>query len=110
MFQDVIEGNIIQMADRVIDMLKAKYLIMPITFKGMNRIEKLEVPEDALREILYNAIIHKDYTGVHIQMHVWNDRIEVWNSGELPTGYTSETLYGNHSSLPRNKNIANAFF
>lgn len=110
MFQDVIEGNIIQMADRVIDMLKAKYLIMPITFKGMNRIEKLEVPEDALREILYNAIIHKDYTGVHIQMHVWNDRIEVWNSGELPVGYTFETLYGNHSSLPRNKNIANAFF
>lgn len=66
MFQDVVEGNIIQMADRVIDLLKAKYLIMPITFKGMNRIEKLEVPEEALREILYNAIIHKDYTGVHI--------------------------------------------
>ena len=62
--QDVIEGNIIQMADRVIEILKSKYLTMPITFKGMNRIEKLEVPEDALREILYNAICHKDYTGL----------------------------------------------
>ena len=110
MFQDVIEGNIIQMADRVIDMLKAKYLTMPITFKGMNRIEKLEVPEEALREILYNAIIHKDYTGVHIQMRVWADHVEVWNDGELPAGYTPETLLGQHSSRPRNKNIANAFF
>ena len=47
---------------------------------------------------------------LHIQMRVWNDYIEIWNSGELPVGYTSETLYGNHSSQPRNKNIANAFF
>ena len=110
MFQDVVEGNIIQMADRVVDLLKSKYLTMPITFKGMNRIEKLEVPEEALREILYNAIIHKDYTGVHIQMRVWDDHVEVWNDGELPAGYTPETLFGQHSSRPRNKNIANAFF
>ena len=110
MFQDVVEGNIIQMADRVVDLLKSKYLIMPIIFKGMNRIEKLEVPEEALREILYNAIIHKDYTGVHIQMRVWNDHVEVWNDGELPIGFTPETLLKLHSSHPRNRNIANAFF
>lgn len=109
-FQDVVEGNIIQMADRVVDLLKSKYLIMPITFKGMNRIEKLEVPEEALREILYNAIIHKDYTGVHIQMLVWNDHVEVWNEGELPIGFTPDTLLKQHASHPRNRNIANAFF
>ena len=108
--QDVIEGNIIQMADRVVEMLKSKYLTMPITFKGMNRIEKLEVPEEALREILYNAIIHKDYTGAHIQMRVWDDYCEVWNEGELPVGYTPETLMELHASRPRNKNIAFAFF
>lgn len=108
--QDVIEGNIIQMADRVVEILKSKYLTMPITFNGMNRIEKLEVPEEALREILYNAIIHKDYTGVHIQMRVWDDYCEVWNEGELPIGFTPETLLKQHSSRPRNRNIANAFF
>ena len=108
--QDVIEGNIIQMADKVVDILKSKYLTMPISFKGMDRIEKLEVPEEALREILYNAIAHKDYTGAPIQMRVWDDRVEVWNEGELPTGYTQETLFKQHSSRPRNRNIANAFF
>ena len=108
--QDVIEGNIIQMADRVVEILKSKYLTMPITFKGMERKEKLEVPEEALREILYNSICHKDYTGVHIQMRVWDDYCEVWNEGELPVGFTPETLLEQHSSRPRNRNIANAFF
>lgn len=43
-------------------------------------------------------------------MRVWNDHVDVWNGGELPAGYTLETLLGQHSSRPRNKNIANAFF
>ena len=83
-FQDVIEGNILQMAERVMDVLKAKYLISPVRFEGMQRYEKLELPKEALREILYNAIAHKDYTGPDIQMHVYDSSIEIWNEGELP--------------------------
>ena len=65
--QDVVEGNIIQMTDRVVDILKTKYFTSPIHYEGMQRIEKLEVPEDGLREIFYNAIAHKDYMGAPIQ-------------------------------------------
>ena len=108
--QDVVEGNIMQMTDRVVEILRTKYFTSPIHYEGMQRIETLEVPEDALREILYNSICHKDYTGVHIQMRVWDDYCEVWNEGELPVGYTPETLLAQHSSKPRNKNIAYAFF
>ena len=78
--------------------------------EGMQRYEKLEIPKEALREILYNAIAHKDYTGPDIQMHVYNDHLEIWNEGELPVGYTQETLFRRHSSKPRNLNIANTFF
>ena len=106
----MIEGNIIQMADRVMDVLKAKYLTSPIHYEDMKRREPLEIPEDALREILYNAIAHKDYSGAPIQMRVWDDYIEIWNEGELPTNLTPELLMKKHSSHPRNKNIANAFF
>ena len=60
--------------------------------------------------MLYNAIAHKDYTGSDIQMHVYDDRLEIWNEGELPAGYNQETLFARHSSKPRNRNIANAFF
>ena len=82
----------------------------PVRFEGMQRYEELEVPKAALREILYNAITHKDYTGPDIQMHVYNDHVEIWNEGELPSGYSEKVLYGKHSSKPRNRNIANAMF
>ena len=108
--QDVIEGNIIQMTDRVVQVLKAKYLTSPIHYEGMKRREPLEIPEEALREILYNAIAHKDYSGAPIQMRVWDDYVEIWNEGGLPIGYTPDTLLKKHSSRPRNRNIANAFF
>ena len=110
LFQDVIEGNILQMADRVMEALQAKYLVAPVRFEGMQRYEKLEIPKEALREILYNAIAHKDYSGPDIQMQIYDDRLEIWNEGELPVGYTQETLFGRHSSKPRNLNIANTFF
>ena len=110
MFQDVIEGNIIQMADRVMEALQAKYLVSPVRFEGLQRYETLEIPKEAMREILYNAIAHKDYTGPDIQMHVYNDHLEVWNEGELPGGYDEAVLYGKHSSKPRNRNIAGTMF
>lgn len=110
MFQDVIEGNIIHMADSVMEALQAKYLVSPVRFEGMQSYETLEIPKEAMREILYNAIAHKDYTGSDIQMHVYNDCIEIWNDGELPGGYDEAVLYGKHSSKPRNRNIANTMF
>jgi ATP-dependent DNA helicase RecG len=38
------------------DILKSKYLISPIHYEGLQRIEQLEVPEEALREAIFNAI------------------------------------------------------
>ena len=110
MFQDVISGDLIRMADRVVEVLKSKYLISPIHYEGLLRIEPLEIPEDALREAISNAIIHKDYTGVHIQMKVYNDRVELWDEGTLPAGWTIEDLLREHNSKPRNRNIAEIFY
>ncbi len=108
--QDVIEGNIIQMADKVMTILRTKYLASPIRYEGMQRIEELEIPEKALREIIYNAIVHKDYTGSSIQMRVYDDCVKIWNYGLLPAGITPESLMREHPSRPRNKNLAFAFF
>ena len=95
-FQDLIEDNIIQMCDNVIKTLKAKYLISPIHYEGLQRIEPLEIPESALREAIFNSIIHKDYMGVSIQMKVYRDRIQLWNDGTLPEDFTIEKLLGPH--------------
>jgi len=109
-FQDVVDGNILQMADKVMDVLKSKYLISPIHYEGLQRIERLEVPEEALREAIFNSIIHKDYTGAPIQLSVYNDKLILWNEGRLPDDFSIETLLGKHPSRPANKNIADIFF
>lgn len=109
-FQDVIVGNIIQMADKVMDVLKSKYLVSPIHYEGLQRVELLELPEDSLREAIFNAIIHKDYTGAAIQLSVYNDRLILWNEGSLPEGWDIKHLFEKHPSKPTNKTIATIFF
>lgn len=108
--QDDVEGNIMQMANRVMELLRSRYLISPIHYEGMQRIEQLEIPEKALRELIYNAISHKDYTGPAIQMRVYDRSVELWNFGLLPEQLTPEILMQQHSSYPRNCNIANVFY
>lgn len=107
--QDVIEGNLIQMADKVMIALD-KYLIRPIHYEGMQRIEPLEIPEEGLREIIYNAIVHKDYRGADIQMKIYTDHIHLWNEGPLPDNITVDDLFRKHDSVQRNKLIALAFY
>ena len=76
----------------------------------MQRIEPLEIPEDALREMIYNSLVHKLYVGVPIQMWVFNDHIELWNEGKLPDAITIDTLVEKHSSHPRNQLVASVFY
>ena len=81
-----------------------------IGYKGMKRTEPLEIPEAALREIIYNSLIHRLYTGTFVQMKVYNDRVSVWNEGTLPEGFPVEMLMQEHSSRQRNPLIAKVFF
>jgi ATP-dependent DNA helicase RecG len=109
-FQDVIEGNIFEMTDNVIDLLRSKYLSSPIRYEGLLRKEELEYPLPALKEAILNAIVHKNYAGPTIQLSVYDDRLILWNPGVLPPEITIEQLKKKHSSYPRNKNIADIFF
>ncbi len=54
--------------------------------------------------------ITTDYTGPDIQMHFYNDLIEIWNEGTLPRGHDENRLYSKHSSKPRYRNIADTMF
>ena len=110
MNQDLIGGDLIRMADRVMEALDAKYLIRPIHYEGMQRREPMELPEEGLREILYNLEIHKDYNGPDSLIRVFDDRITFWNQGSLPAGITPESIFRSHDSQPRNRLIANAFY
>ena len=109
-FYDVIEGNLFEMPEKVMDVLKSKYLVSNIQYEGLQRIEQLEYPEEVLREAILNAIIHKDYSGVHTQMSVYDDKIILWNPGQLLSDLTIDQLKEKHPSIPRNRYIADVFF
>ena len=109
-FQETEEGNIILVLDKVLRQLNHNFLIRNISFEGMNRIETLEYPVPALREILLNALIHRNYMGAPTQIRVYNNKLYVWNEGMLPEGITLAQLTTFHSSRPRNPVLAEACF
>ena len=109
-FQEVEEGNLFHLLREVLLQLNRKFFIKPINFEGMLRIEKGEYPVAALREMLLNAIVHKSYSGVPIQIRIYDDKINIWNEGTLPEGLTNELLKQQHPSRPRNPLIADVCF
>ena len=109
-FQELEDGNIIQLLDKVLRTLDYKFLIRNISFEGMNRVETLEYPIPALREMLLNALIHRNYMGAPTQIRVYDKKLFVWNDGGLPETITLSQLKENHSSHPRNPILANACF
>jgi ATP-dependent DNA helicase RecG len=109
-YQDVEEGNIIVLLRNVLERLDHKYLTKQITFEGMYRIETSEYPIPAQREMLLNALVHRNYMGSFIQLRVYDDKINIWNDGGLPEGISLESLKHTHSSKPRNPLIADVCF
>ena len=97
--------------DKVIDLLTTKYTHFTISYEQGHRIETPQYPLDALREMVLNAIAHKDYSsGIPIQISVYPDHIVCWNSGQLPENWTVNKLFEKHSSEPFNPAIAQTFF
>ncbi len=66
--QDATEENLFTIVENIMPLLKSKYLKSIISYQGIRRIETLEYLENALREAIINAIIHRDYNGGHTQM------------------------------------------
>ncbi len=109
-FQETEEGNLITLLQAVLNQLNHKFLIRSIGFEGMHRIEKGEYPLAAIREMLLNALVHRNYMGAPIQIRVYDDKISIWNEGSLPAGLTLAALKRSHSSRPRNPIIADVSF
>ncbi len=70
-----------------------------------------ELPPDAVKEAIVNAVAHRDYTSNgSVQVMLFRNRLEVWNPGQLPYGLTVSKLLEPHKSLPANPLIADPLF
>lgn len=110
LFHEIIEGNLIHLLNEVPIQLNYKFLTRPIKFEGLQREERDMYPDQAIREMLLNALVHRTYMGAPIQMRVFDQHLSIWNEGTLPIGLSIDDLKTDHNSRPRNPTLANACF
>lgn len=79
------------------------------TFKGLERVELSDYPEDALREALLNSLVHRDYSySGSIIINVNDSCIEFISIGGLMPGLSAEDIRSGISQ-PRNRKLAEIF-
>ena len=79
------------------------------TFVGIYRQDVYEIPLDAIRELIVNAMVHRCYLDHGtIQVAVYDNRLEITSPGKLPMGQTMERMKEGYSKI-RNEALAHAF-
>ena len=108
----VIRSPLILAVDEAIEFIK-KNIRLGFEFGGdtTKRIEKWQYPIPAIREILLNAVVHRDYTNpTDVIIKIFDDSIEITNPGKLMGDLTVEKiLTGNYTSFHRNKLLTEVF-
>lgn len=78
-------------------------------FKGLERVEHYSYPQEALREALLNALVHRDYAfSGSIIININESQIEFISLGGLLPGLSAEDIK-NGISQPRNPKLAEVF-
>jgi len=78
------------------------------SLEGGRRVDRDEYPPEVLREIIVNAVVHRDYSirGVDVTLLVFSDRLEVVSPGRLPNTVSLEGLRAG-ARYARNQTLVN---
>ncbi len=83
-----------------------------LTYAGLYRIEYIDYPENAVREALVNALVHRDYNiiGSEIHIDIYDDRLEIVSPGGMFDGKNIQEVDINKiASIRRNPILADIF-
>jgi len=103
--------TLVEQVQRIMDFMVKHTNKAYIITGNPRREERWDYPMDALREIVINMIVHRDYRSANDStVKVFDDRIEFFNPGALLDDLTVEKIKtGNYKSHLRNKQIATIF-
>jgi ATP-dependent DNA helicase RecG len=103
-----LDGGLLDNVERTMMFLE-RNLRLRYKIEGLYREEILEIPPDALREAVLNAVIHRDYhfDTAWITVKIFRDRVEISSPGGLPPGLNAEEF--GKKSVHRNKLLAEMF-
>jgi ATP-dependent DNA helicase RecG len=81
--------EVVDQAERFLDL----HLPVPHEIRGFQPEPRHELPKEALREAIVNAVAHRDYTiRGPIRLFVFDDRIEIHTPGRPPNGVDAEAM------------------
>lgn len=92
-----IEGHIYDLINDAKN--KVKEIVEGIQKLGTDGLENIEYPEEALQEIITNAVIHRDYSipkDIHIR--IFDNRIEIESPGRFPGHITLDNILDDQSA------------
>lgn len=102
------KGTIIEQLDTAMDFIVGR-LYKSFVIEGIRRKETLEIPEIAIREIVINALVHRNYNiPGPIKIAIFNDRVEVFSPGGFPGPLNPDNLKMGITYI-RNNVIARVF-
>lgn len=105
-FQNI---SILEAYDKTIEVFKDYYQYEVVQGIERKRIEK--IPEEAFREAVANALIHRAWdVESQIRILMFDDRLEVISPGGLPFGISETEYLSGRISVLRNRNLANVFY
>lgn len=106
-----VQGNIYELLDVAMAFF-FKHLSLSGKIEGLYRKEELSIPYQALRECCINAFCHRTYShpGSSVGIAIYDDRVEIENTGTFPADLTLEKLLKEHHSKPQNPLIANVLY
>lgn len=101
--------SILEIFDRAVKMYRDYYQYEKID-GSLRTVEEL-IPEEAFREALANALIHRQWDiNAKVRISMFDDRIEISSPGGLPKGITEKEYLNGNISLQRNPIISNIFY
>ncbi len=105
------EGNFFDLLDAGMAFC-FRHLSLSGEVKGLQREEHLEIPVEALREALTNALCHRRYEDPRttVTLAIFDDRLEITNPGHFPNPLTPENIKEPHGSYPYNLRIAQVLY
>jgi len=108
----VFKGTVFELVDQALE-----FVLNKLDYRVETRAEHVsipgsyEIPKEAVAEAIVNAVAHRDYTSNgSVQVMLFKDRLEIWNPGSLPLGWTTEKLKQLHTSVPANPLLAEPLY
>jgi len=107
----MVQGTVIEQVNDAMEFIRKNIRVAFVMTGEPERKQVWDYPVEALREAVINAVCHRNYTiSSSVEIRIMEASLKVWSPGRLASGITLPELFTSHTSILRNKGIAQIFY